>query len=71
MVPKRCRKVNLHVVSVVAVIMKIANKRKLSGFSKLISTVVQYYLTNLSSRDQVSNGERERSAGFSELTVST
>lgn len=38
-VPKRSRKVNLHVVLVIVVIIKIANKRKLSGFSKLVSAV--------------------------------
>lgn len=38
-VPKRSRKVNLHVVLVIVVIMKIADKRKLSGFGKLISAV--------------------------------
>lgn len=37
--PKRSRKVNLHVVLVIVVIMKIADKRKLSGFGKLISAV--------------------------------
>ena len=38
-VPKRNRKVNLNVVLVIVVIIKIANKRKLSGFSKLVSAV--------------------------------
>lgn len=38
-VSKRCRKVNLHVVLVIVVIIKIANKRKLCGFSKLVSAV--------------------------------